>query len=252
MRKQRVGPVLLAGAALALAGCGRSSVTVQVLAEGADGPVPQSNVEVQFLPFDRDSLFDVLESQASSAKPQVPEDILATFAEIQTTQEAWREKDREWSEGRDRLKTLSDELQGLDRRSRQYMQKYEEFGSLESQVNRLDREKKSLFEAFTAMQESVAARVDSFRIARDAWEEAAYADYFDMETALLRSLKKDVYADTTNAGGYVTRALPGGDWWIASRVPTPRGELYWNLKIDPGAVDTLRLSSENGEDRVRL
>ena len=96
-------------------------------------------------------------------------------------QEQWRTKEREWSEGRDQLQSLSEELQGLDRRSRDYMQKYEQFGDLEQQVNRLDSEKVALFEQFTGLQESVAARVDSFRIARDSWEESTYADYFDIE-----------------------------------------------------------------------
>ncbi|MFO7588943.1 MAG: hypothetical protein R6X22_12885 [Gemmatimonadota bacterium] len=252
MRQQRVGTALIAGAALALAGCGGSPVTVQVLAEGPEGPVPQSNVEVRFFPFDRDSVFDVLETRASAPKPEVPQEMLATFESISDAQGEWREKDVEWSEGRDRLQRLSQELQRLDRRSREYMQKYEEFGGLEGQVARLEREKKALFDRFTAMQESVATRIDSFRIARDAWEESAYADYFDMETDLLKATGKEVHADTTNAGGYVTRRLPGGDWWIVSRVPTPRGELYWNVPIEPGAVDTLRLTAENGEDRLRL
>lgn len=252
MRQQRVGTALIAGAALALAGCGGSPVTVQVVTEGPEGPVPQANVEVQFVPFDRDSVFDALESQASQSKPQVPEDMLTTFEEIRSAQAQWRDKDVEWSEGRDRLQRLSQELQGLDRRSRPYMEKYEEFGTLEGQVNRLEREKKQLFDRFTAMQESVATRVDSFKIARDAWEEAAYADYFDVEAELLKAAGQEVHTDTTNAEGFVSRGLSGGDWWVSARVPTARGELYWNVKFEPGAADTLRLTPENGEDRLRL
>jgi hypothetical protein len=240
MRQQRVSTAWIAGAALALAGCGGSPVTVQVVTEGPDGPVPQSNVEVRFFPFDRDSVFDVLDTEATSPKPEVPQDMLATFEQIRAAQAEWRDKDVEWSEGRDRLQQLSQELQGLDRRSRQYMEKYDQFNELEAQVGRLERE------------ESVATRVDSFRIARDAWEEAAYADYFDIETDLLKASGKEVLADTTNADGYVTQGLSGSDWWVSARVPTARGELYWNVKIDPGAVDTLRLTMENGEDRLRL
>ncbi|MDT8435888.1 MAG: hypothetical protein RRA92_03940 [Gemmatimonadota bacterium] len=252
MRKQRVSPALVAGAALALAGCGNSPITVQVLGEGVDGPVPQPNVEVRFLPFDRDSVFDLLDTQAETPRPEIPADMLETFEEIRAAQEAWREKDSEWSEGRDRLQRLSQELQGLDRRSRAYLQKYEEFGNLESQVARLEREKKELFDAFTAMQESVASRIDSFKIARDSWEEVAYEDYFDIEAEILAARKTEVFADTTNADGYVTRTLPGGDWWVSARVPTVRGELYWNVQVDPSAVDTLLLTPENGDDRLRL
>lgn len=252
MRVQRFSPALLIGAAMTLAGCGGSPITVEVVADGPNGPVPQANTEVRFFPFDRDSVFDVMDSQASMPKPQVSEDMLATFAEISDLQEQWRMKEREWSEGRDQLQSLSEELQGLDRRSRDYMQKYEQFGNLEQQVNRLDAEKVALFEQFTGLQESVAARVDSFRIARDSWEESTYADYFDIETEILRAQKTEVLADTTGAEGTVTVNVPSGDWWVVSRIPTARGEMYWNVRIDPAGIETLRLSAENGEDRVRF
>jgi hypothetical protein len=252
MRVQRFSPALLIGTALTLAGCGGSPVTIEVVGDGPAGPVPQANTEVRLFPFDRDSVFDILDSQASTPKPEVSADMVATFEEIGVLQEQWRTKEREWSEGRDQLQTLSDELQGLDRRSRDYMQRYEQFGELEQQVNRLESEKVTLFEQFTGLQESVAARVDSFKIARDSWEESTYADYFDIEQEILKAAKAEVLADTTGADGTVTMSIPSGDWWVVSRVPTARGELYWNVRIDPAEIETLRLTVENGEDRVRL
>ena len=42
--------LLIVGAAVTLSACGGSEVTVQVLGEGADGPVPQGNLEVFVLP----------------------------------------------------------------------------------------------------------------------------------------------------------------------------------------------------------
>lgn len=252
MRVQRFSPALLTGAILTLAGCGGPPVTVEVVAEGPTGPVPQANVEVRLFPFDRDSVFDALDALASTPRPEVSADILQTFEEIGSLEEQWREKDSEWAESRDRLQGLSEELQNLDRRSRDYMQKYDEFGELEQLVNRLDREKKALFEEFTGLQESVAARVDSFKIARDSWEENTYADYFDIEQDLLKATKAEILADTTGAQGTVTMNIPSGDWWIVSRIPTARGELYWNLQVDPGAADTIRLTPDNGEDRVRF
>jgi hypothetical protein len=252
MRVPRFSPAVLAGAVLALAGCGGSPVTVEVVADGPSGPVPQANIEVRLFPFDRDSVFDALDALASTPRPQVSADILQTFGEIGDLQEQWRAKDSEWAESRDQLQNLSEQLQGLDRRSREYMQKYDEFGELEQRVNRLDAEKKALFQEFTGLQEAVAARVDSFRIARDSWEENTYAEYFDIEQDLLKDAKAEIHADTTSAEGTVTMRIPSGDWWLVSRVPTARGELYWNLKVDPGAADTIRLSPENGEDRVRF
>ena len=125
---------LIIGTAVALSACGGSDVTVQVLGEGADGPIPQANLEVFFYPFDRDSVFDALDTEASTPKPQIPEEMLATFAEIRALQEEWRDKEAEWSEARDRMQILSEEMQAMDPRARgtrEYMSKYEEFEQLE-------------------------------------------------------------------------------------------------------------------------
>ena len=62
-------------------------MTVEVTADGPQGPVPQENIEVGFYPFDRDSIFDVLDSRASSPKPEIPDDMVTTFQEIRTLQE---------------------------------------------------------------------------------------------------------------------------------------------------------------------
>lgn len=245
---------LIVGAAIALGACGGSEVTVQVLGEGADGPVPQTNLEVSFFPFDRDSVFDVLDAEASSPKPEIPEDMLATFAQIRALQEDWRDKETEWSEARDRMQVLSQEMQGMDPRARgtrEYMSKYEEFEQLEGVERRLDREKQALFDQFTAMQDSVTTRVDEFKAVRDTWEDDAYSGYFDLEQEIVTELGRQVFTDTTNADGYVTRKLPSGDYWVNTRIRVPAGDFVWNLKIDP-SQDTLRLDTSNGEERIRL
>ena len=255
MRGNRFSFLILAGAGLALSACGGSDVTVQVLGEGADGPVPQANIEVFFYPFDRDSVFDVLEGEAATPKPEIPADMIATFEQIRSLQEEWRAKESEWSEARDRMQTLSEEMQAMDPRARgtrEYMAKYEEFEQLEGNERRINSEKEALFEEFTALQDAITARVDSFRIVRDTWEDEAYAGYFDLEGSLVTELGRQVYADTTNADGYVTRFLPSGDWWINTRIRVPRGNFVWHIKIDPTQVDTLRLDRSNGEERVRL
>ncbi len=246
---------LIIGTAVALSACGGSDVTVQVLGEGADGPSPQANLEVFFYPFDRDSVFDALDAEASTPKPEIPEEMLATFAQIRSLQEEWRSKEAEWSEARDRMQTLSEEMQGMDPRSRgtrEYMSKYEEFQQLEGSEGRLNREKQALFEQFTAMQDSVTTQVDDFKAVRDTWEDDAYAGYFDAEQSLVIELGRQVFADTTGADGYVTQALPAGDWWVNARIRVPVGEFVWNLKIDPTQVDTLRLDISNGGERIRL
>lgn len=246
---------VIVSAAIALSACGGSEVTVQVLGEGADGPVPQANLEVFFYPFDRDSVFDVLDAEASTPKPEIPPEMLATFAQIRSLQEEWRDKEAAWSEARDRMQTLSEEMQAMDPRSRgsrEYMSKYEEFEQLEGVERRLNSEKQALFEQFTAMQDSVTNQVDSFKAVRDTWEDEAYAGYFEIEQSLVTELRRQIFADTTGTDGYVTRSLPSGDWWVNARMRVPVGEFAWSLRIDPSQVDTLRLDASNGEERIRL
>jgi hypothetical protein len=255
MRGNLLFPTIVIGAGLLLSACGGSEVTVQVLAEGADGPVPQANLPVAFYPFDRDSVFVVLERRADDPKPEIPADMLETFQQIRQLQEEWRLKENEWSETRDRMQTLSEEMNAMDRRARgtrEYMSKYEEFEQLEGVERRLDREKQNLFDRFTALQDSVTSRVDSFKAVRDTWEDEAYAPYIDIQDSLVAVIGRPVFEDTTNTDGYVTRALPSGDWWVTTRVQVPQGEYVWQLKIDPSEVDTLRLDNTNGEERIRL
>lgn len=153
------------------------------------------------------------------------------------------------------MKTLSDEMAAMDPRARgtrEYRAKFDEFQELEARERRLAQEKTELFDRFTVLQDGVTTRVDSFRVVRDSWEEETYEPYFDMETSLLAQLKRQMYEDTTNTAGYVTRRLPGGDWWVSTRIRVPRGEYYWNVRIDPAEMDTLQLNQGNGEERVRL
>ena len=244
--------LVLVSAAL-LVGCG-SDVTVQVFNEAPQGgeAMPAADQPVLFLPFDRDSVFNALSAAAPTPEPEVPQDLIDTFRQIGALQAEWRVKDAAWAEARDRLQTLSAELQNMDRRSRDYMQKYEEFNNLDSSVSRLDRDKQAAFDAFDGLQRSAVARADSIRIAIDSWEEDAFADYDVVAADILQSTGSEIFEDTTNADGVVTRNLSGGDWWVHTRIRIPRGEYYWNMRIDPGAADTIRLDTSNAEDRVRL
>jgi len=247
MRTHRISAVLVAAIAITAAACG-SSVTVEVTTEGADGPQPQANLPLEFLPFNRDSVFDVLDSQAETPRPQMSEDLEAASQRVTNLQADWREKENAWSEARDSLRQLRDRLDQIDARDPDYRRLYDQFGQLENQERRLDRERKAAFDSFTTAQEQVSARQDSFKIVRDAWADEAYAGYYDIETELLDG--REIIMDTTNAQGRATVSVPSGDWWVTTRTPVPQGEMYWNLMIPD--VDTLRLDASNGELRPLL
>jgi len=245
MPKSRVAMLCLA-LSPAVTACG-SAVTVEVMSEGAEGPAPVENLEVQFLPYDRDSLFAELASRAPTPEPQMPEDLRSQRDSVGVLQETWRELEARWNAVRDSLRQLSDRLSGMDTRSREYVQLYQQFSPMEGRERSLNRQRQQAFDAFTGLQEHTSARIDSFSAVLTAWEDQAFADYTDLETDLLAALGKQVAVDTTDAMGMVTRKLGGGDWWVYARVAAAAGELYWNLPVT--GADTLRLTPDNAEHR---
>lgn len=241
-------------ASLAASACGGGEVTVQVLTEGTEGELqPQRDLPIRFLPYDRDSVFAALEASAAEPEPEVPADLQQTFDSVSALQEQWRTADTEWAEVRDQLQQLSNRLQGMDPRSRDYRQLYDRFGQLERQEGALNRQKTQAFEAFTALQQRALSRADSIRAVRESWADIAFQDYLSTEDSILDAMGKEAYEDTTSAEGTVARRLPAGDWWVHTRVPVGMfDEYYWNERFDPAQVDTLRLTPENADRRLRL
>jgi len=231
-----------------LAACG-SSLTVEVMTEGAEGAAtPVANLEIQFIPYDRDSLFSAMASAAGTPEPQVPAAIRASLDNVQALQATWRAIEGNWNEVRDSLRQTSDRLQGMDSRSREYLQLFEGFNAMEGRERSLNRQRQTAFDEFTGLQTTTQSQLDSVRAVIQSWEDVAFADFPDVESELLAALGAQVQFDTTDASGLVTRSLGGGDWWVHTRVAAPSGELYWNVLS--GGVDTLRLTAGNAERRL--
>jgi len=245
MSKSRVAMLCLALSPL-LTACG-SAVTVEVMTEGAEGLTPVENLELQFLPYDRDSLFAELASRAPTPEPQMPADLRTQRDSVGVLQEGWRDLETRWNAVRDSLRQLSDRLGQMDARSREYVQLYQQFSPMEGRERSLNRQRQQAFDAFTGLQEQTSARIDSFVAVLTAWEDQAFEEYVDIETDLLAELGKAVVVDTTDAMGMVTRSLGGGDWWVHARVSAAVGELYWNVPV--AGADTLRLNPDNAERR---
>ncbi len=227
--------------------CG-DSLTVQVVVAGVDGQRALDNHEVQFSPFDRDSLFAVLTAQASEPEPQMPADLLRAADSAQVLEETWHQAEARWNGVRDSLRTIGERLQGLDVRAREYRELFDRFNSVEGREGALNRQRQRSFDAFTGLQEANQTRIDSVRAVIEAWEADTFSDYGQVEADLLEALGRQLVFDTTNADGYVTRSLSGGPWWVHSRANVPAGELYWNVTTE-GAADTLQLNPTNAELR---
>jgi hypothetical protein len=251
MRSDRRVPLAGALAAVTLAACGGGEVTIQVLSEADGQAVPVSDLPVSFLPYDRDSVFEALAARAPEPEPEMDPELLAAAEEVTQLQMAWRTKEDAWANARDSLAQLSERLQNMDPRSRDYRQLYEQFDRLEQRVNRLDRENKEAFAAFDELQRSTLKKADSMRVVLQQWEDMAYADYFDVVGEIEESRGAATIEDTTDADGYVTQKLSGEPWYVTTRLPTQFGDLYWNVQIDPSGPDTLQLTPDLAERRMR-
>lgn len=248
MRTHRITAALLAVVTLTATACG-SSVTVEVVTEGPDGePQAQANLPLDFRPFDRDSVFDALDQAADTPRPEMGDELQASSDRVFSLQAEWRDAEAEWTETREELRDLRERLDQIDPRDPDYRSLYDRFGQLEGREAQLDRQRKAAFDSFTAAQDEVSTRLDSFRVALETWENDAYAGYFDIEMELLGG--EDVIADTTNDAGRATVSLPGGSWWVTTRAPVLEGELYWNVPVPD--TDTLRLDRSNATIRPRL
>lgn len=249
MLNKRPAIPFLATASLVLAACGGGDVTLQVLTEGGDELQPVADLPVEFLPFDRDSLFETLAAEASEPEPQVPAQLRQEFDSVLVLQETWRVTEGRWNETRDSLRALSDRLRQMDQRAREYRQLFERFNAMEGRERSLNRQRESAFEAFTALQATNQQRMDSVRAVIESWEDIAFQDYADIEATLLEELGREIAYDTTDASGSLTRRLAGGTWWVHARVAIPAGELYWNVPTE-STTDTLRLTPDNAVRRL--
>ena len=79
----------IVGMTILLSACGGSQVTVQVLQEGSDGLQPVSDLPVEFVPFDRDALFERMAAEAPEPEPQISADLQAALDSVMVLQAAW-------------------------------------------------------------------------------------------------------------------------------------------------------------------
>ena len=242
-------PVVVTLAAATLFACGGGEVTIQVLGDGEGQPV--RDLAVSFVPYDRDSIFDVLGAAAPDPEPQMDPELLAAAEVVAELQTAWRVTEDAWAGARDSLAGLSERLSNMDARSSDYRRLYEGFNSLEGRVTRLDRENKAAFAAFDSLQQGMQRKADSMRVVKEAWEDVAFDGYYDVVTEVEAARGAAAIEDTTDADGYATQKLSGNPWYVTARLPTQFGDLYWNVLIDPAGSDTLRLTPELAERRFR-
>lgn len=204
--------------ALALLACGPDQISIQVMVPddaGVEAPLPGARLVL--VPYNRDSILQVLENRAPSPRPST--------TGLDSLFQAFREPFNAYL-------TASRRLQE---------------DSTAETVAAAERARRDL----ARVRALVSPRADSLRARIAAWEDTAFAAYDSITASLVRRGKPAVI-DSTRADGWATVTLPGKHWWITVRainLQDPNTEWYWNV---PAAGDTIRLTPQNGRARPRF
>lgn len=259
MKRSLLALVLVGTLLPAACGPGQVAVTAEIDVPDPDAPGemisrPIAGAEIQFLPFDRDQVFDSLEAAFGTPEPPIPQDLLDAQMEITAAQEEWRTAEAAWGTGRDRLVSINDQLAGLNRGETQYNTLYQEYMDVEVDVNRAERLKDQAFARFTDLMEGYITRADSMRLVRDQWADEAFALAFDIFDLKEAESGLSIVMDTTDAEGYALVDVPPGNWWVYAFYELPMSELYWNLPITVvrGEPFQIRLTRETAAIRPKL
>jgi hypothetical protein len=209
--------------ALALGACRGKVVVIEAAIPDETGTLtPLAGARLVLLPYDRDSVIQVLENRAPSARP--------SGARLDSLFDAFREPFNEY------LRLSAVMARTTDSVTRRRLQ--------DSVVRARD--------ALDATRNRLDPAIDSERIRIRAWEDTALRAYDSIGGALVRQSLRDAIVDSTRADGRARIKLKRGAWWVTARavnVSDPNREWYWNVRI---TGDTVRLDPKSGRARPRL
>jgi hypothetical protein len=256
MRRSRFAFALLG--VIFAAACGQSQVVITAEIEVAnpdgEGMVvrPLADTEVELIPFDRDAIFDSLTAAYAIPEPEVPADLLEAQAAIAAAQSEWLATETQWATLRDRLQSITEEMEGMARGEARYVELFREFQDGDGQLSNVERQKDRAFQAFTGLQEGYMARADSMRLMQEQWADEAFAEFWDVFDIKQRERGRDLLADTTDAGGIAGPIeVPPGQWWVHARHELPFSVLYWNLPITVEGKEPIQVLLNRASAQVR-
>lgn len=245
---------LLAGT-LFLTACGPAEAVVSVQLQSADGePTPVGDLEVQLIPFDRDAVFDSLETAYGTPEPEVPAEVLEAQLAIAAAQAEWQTQLQNEANLREELQGISDELDQAVNGTATYRMLFRDFNDVEARLNRASRAAETAFEEFTELQEANFAAADSVRVLRQAWADDAFAEYDMAAMQRIEATGLDIVVDTTDASGVARIAVKAGTYWVHARMNQVNTELYWNqmVEIVGGEPFVITLDTSNAQERPLL
>jgi hypothetical protein len=243
------------------AACGGGDVTVLAQVQGAAvegeeaGMLALSAIPVRLLPYDRDALFDSLSQAHPVPEPQVPDTIFQLQQAVSERYRQWQAALSRWGTLRDSVQVLSRRMDGMDRRSGEYLVMFRDVNDLLDDVDRLERQSNQAFREFEQLQTRLTEQARGIQLERELWADEAFAPVDSIIEERLAQRRTQEFADTTNAQGVARfRNIPSGAWWVYSRFDRGFDELYWNLpiQVERGDEIEIRLNQENAEVRPKL
>jgi len=256
MRRSRFAFVLLGAMFATACGQGQVVVTSEIEVPNPDGEGmvvrPIADAVVELIPFNRDAIFDSLTAAFEIPEPEIPADLLEAQEAIAAAQGEWRTAETQWAALRDRLQSITEEMEGLARGEARYVTLYREFQDGDAQLARVERQKDRSFAAFTGLQEGYIQRADSMRLIQDQWAEDAFADFWEIFDLKQIERGRDMIVDTTDAGGIAGPIeVPPGRWWVHARYDLPFSVLYWNLPITVEGKEPIQVMLNSASATVR-
>ena len=246
---------------LAATACGPAQVVVTAEVD-VDNPEGEGTItralgdlEVQLIPYDRDAIFDSLQSAYPTPEPEVPQELLDARDRVAEAQGRWQQATNRWNTLRDTLQRITEAMEPYSRGEARYVALFREFQEFDSQLGRVEREMETAFGEFDELQRGTIRQSDSVRIMQDNWADEAFADAFTVMSAKEAATGLRAAADTTDASGVAAGfAVPPGRYWVHARYELPYTELYWNVPIDVMRGDPVqvRLTRENAQERLKL
>ena len=208
---------------LVLGACGAPDVVIEAAIPDETGTLtPLAGARLVLLPYDRDSLIQVLENRAPSTRP--------SGARLDSLFDAFRGPFNEYlrlsaAQSRATDSTVKKAIQDSAARARVLLD---------------------------ATRSRLEPAIDSERARIRAWEDIALRAYDSIGGALVRTSLRDAVVDSTRSTGRVRVRLKRGAWWVTARavnVQDPNREWYWNVRVEG---DTVKLNPSTGRARPRL
>ncbi len=231
-----------------LAACESSEIHVRASVPSLEGgEAPVAHLPFVALPYNRDSILQVLEA-AGPPRPRTHE-LDSLFA-------IWRDPFGRFARSslrvlrlRDSLAGLRQRLDSLPRNSTEYQTLYLRFASLTDSLEATRLQGEPARKELDKLRNTLLPRIDSLRQEVAAWENSTFRNYDSIVKRLADH--REPQADTTGADGRADLRLGSGRWWIyawAWDEGDPYSRWYWNV---PATGDSVILDARSGRKRPR-